>query len=333
MTMPRTLLLSAASALALLTGACTTVGPNFKPPAATTTTGYTMAGDTAPAQAQMGAALAADWWSVFHSPEIDQVVRQALAGNHTLASARAALDQANAAVGTQASRASLDANASVAADRVNLTSFGFSQFPLPDGSVLSLSNPTFSLYSFGLSGRYDLDFFGRRVRERENLLAAAQARAYQTQAAYLTLTAQVVGQAIDIAALRGQIAAAEEITASDRSNLDLADKAYRLGGGTRLDVATVQTELAADEGQIIPLRQQLAAARHALAALVGQAPADWTPPDFDLDAIAGPASLPVTLPSDLARAAASAPFLRARSSGPCNSGKVTCGPTRKPVAS
>ena len=302
MTLRRILMISAASALALSLGACATVGPNFKTPAAPTQSGYAMAGDQTPAQAQLGAALAADWWTVFRSPEIDSVVKQAVAGNHSLASTRASLDQAREAVASQTGKASLDASGQVAADRVNLTSFGFSQFPLPDGSVLSLSNPTFSLYTFGVSGRYDLDLFGRHAREHEQLLAQAQAEELQTQTAYLTLTAQVVGQAIDIAALRGQIAAAEDIVASDRQNLDVANKAYRLGGGTRLDVATIQTEMAGDEGQIIPLRQQLAVARHALALLVGQAPADWTPPDFDLDKIAGPEVLPVTLPSDLVHA-------------------------------
>ena len=35
--------------------------------------------------------------------------------------------------------------------------------------------------------------------------------------------------------------------------------------------------------------------------LVGKSPADWTPPDFDLDRIALPADLPVPLPAELVR--------------------------------
>jgi NodT family efflux transporter outer membrane factor (OMF) lipoprotein len=42
-------------------------------------------------------------------------------------------------------------------------------------------------------------------------------------------------------------------------------------------------------------------AQHALAILVGQAPADWTAPDFDLDALQLPQSLPLSLPSSLAQ--------------------------------
>ncbi|MGZ8363516.1 MAG: efflux transporter outer membrane subunit, partial [Caulobacteraceae bacterium] len=123
-----------------------------------------------------------------------------------------------------------------------------------------------------------------------------------TDAAYMTLTAQVAGQAINVAALKAQIAALEDIAASDRENLRLAREAFRLGGGTKLDVSTVETELANDEAQIVPLRNQLAASRNALALLAGQAPADWTPPEFTLASFTQPASLPVAVPSELVRA-------------------------------
>ena len=282
--------------LAALLSACATVGPDFKPPVPPPAAGYAMAGDQPTPQALLGATLgekvADEWQGLFGSPEIDQTVRQAIAGNRSLESTRASLAQARDAIDTQAARATLSASATAAEDRVNLKSFGFAQFPGPNGPI-NLSNPTFQYYSFGLNGRYDFDLFGGRRREHESLEANAEAQALQTDAAYLTLTAQVVSQAIDIASLRAQIAAAEEVTGSDRQNLDLVTKAYQLGGGTRLDVSTVQTEVASDEGMIPVLRQRLATARHALALLVGQAPDQWTPPDFDLDRIHQPSPLPV----------------------------------------
>ncbi len=297
---PRSRILTTLLTSAALLGGCAAVGPDFKTPASPATSGYAMTGDASSPQAALGERLAADWWGLLASPEIDGTVRQATAGNRTLEAARASLAQAREAVFAQSPRLSVDANASAGEDRVNLTSFGFNQFPGPNGPI-TLENPTFQIYSFGLSGKYDFDLFGAHRREHESLLARAEARAFQTDAAYLTLTAQVVSQAIDIAALRAQIAAAEEIVNSDQSNLDLVTKSYQLGGGTRLDVATVQTELATDQGAITPVRRQLALARHALALLVGQAPSSWSPPDFDLDHITAPQALPVELPSDLVR--------------------------------
>ena len=288
------------TAIGAVLAGCAAVGPNFKTPTPPPAAGYAMNGDASSPQAAVGDRLAADWWGLFRSAELDQTVRQAIAGNQSLEAARADLARARDAVQAQTPLLKIDGNAQVGEDRVNLTQFGFSQFPGPDGPI-TLSNPTFQIYSFGLTGSYDFDLFGGRRRETESLLAQAEAQGFQTDAAYLTLTAQVVGEAVDIAALRAQIDAAEDIVRADRENLDLVTKAYKLGGGTRLDVATVQTELAGDLGQVTPLRQQLAVARHALALLVGQAPAQWTPPDFTLDSLTLPATLPVELPSDLVR--------------------------------
>lgn len=293
--------LLAVSGAAALLAACTTLGPDFKPPAAPASAGYAMSGDLPLAQAQIGQQIEGDWWALFRSPELDQTVKAAIAGNRSLEAARQSLAQARDAVAAQASLETLNGSAGLSRTRVNLTQFGFSQFPLPGGQTLSLSNPTFTEYTFGVSGSYDIDLFGQHRREHERLLAAADAQAFETDAAYLTLTSQVVGQAIAIAGLKAQIAAQQEIVASDQSNLDLVNKAYQLGGDTRLDVSTVQTELASDQAQITPLQQQLTLARHALALLVGQTPPDFSPPDFDLARIAEPASLPVELPSQLVR--------------------------------
>jgi NodT family efflux transporter outer membrane factor (OMF) lipoprotein len=290
-------ILAALGSTAILS-ACTTVGPNFERPAAPAARGFQMAGDTRPVEAAVGEKIAADWWTLFHSRELDETVRRAVAGNRSLAAAQATLDQARHAVAAQDPKLVVDANASVNHERINFAAFGFSSFP---GSTAPVENPTVTLYSFGANARYDFDLFGQRRRETEALLARADAARYQADAAYMTLTAQVTGQAINIAALKAQIAALEDVVVSDRENLRLVQDAYRLGGGTKLDVATVESELARDEAAITPLRNQLASSRHALALLVGQAPADWSPPDFTLASFTQPERVPVSIPSELVR--------------------------------
>jgi NodT family efflux transporter outer membrane factor (OMF) lipoprotein len=47
------------------------------------------------------------------------------------------------------------------------------------------------------------------------------------------------------------------------------------------------------------LAQQLSVANHALSILVGRAPGNWSPPEFDLTALKLPGRLPVSLPSEL----------------------------------
>lgn len=289
------ILLSAAGAATL--AACSTVGPEFKTPASPSqASGYAMAGETNPSVAAVGAQAQGEWWKLFGSPELDATMAQALAGNRTLEAARATLAQARETVRGQDGPLTGDASASLNYEHINFAAFGFSGFP-----GIDLKNPTVTLYSFGANGTYDFDLFGGKKREHESREARAEAQAFQTDAAYLTLTANVASQAFAVASLRAQIAALEDIVASDRANLNVVTKAYKLGGGTKLDVSTVETELAGDESQLAPLRQQLAQARHQLALLVGQAPADWSPPDFDLDKFVQPDRVPVALPSELVR--------------------------------
>ena len=81
--------------LAITTAGCTTVGPNFKPPAAPTTQRYTPPAEaTAPAAdaesaaprqtIALGEKVTGDWWTLFRSPDLDGLVKQAIAGSPTL---------------------------------------------------------------------------------------------------------------------------------------------------------------------------------------------------------------------------------------------------------
>ncbi|HEX3408027.1 MAG TPA: efflux transporter outer membrane subunit, partial [Caulobacteraceae bacterium] len=292
--------LLACATSALLAGC--TVGPSFKPPAPPEVQSYPMQGDATANEAAMGDRLAGDWWALFRSPQIDQTIRAAVAGNRTLEATRQSLAEARDAIAAQAPAATLNASGAIQEQRVNLAAFGFSSLPLGRGGAsVSLSNPTFTSYSFGLSGAYDFDVFGQRRREHERLVSLADAQADEADAAYLTLTSDVVGEAVAIAGLKGEITAEEQIVASDKADFEMVTKAYQFGGGTRLDVVTEQTQLATDEARITPLRAQLGAARHALALLVGKPPSAWSPPDFELDQIKQPTSLPVELPSELVR--------------------------------
>lgn len=282
-------------AAALLCG-CATVGPDFKPPEPPAVAGYLPSGEATPARVAMGGGLAQDWWRLFGSPEIDAVVRLAAANSPTIEAARARLDQARQSVLAQPTAFDTELSTDVQRQRINLAGFGFRGAP-----GATLQNPTLNLYSVGASVSYDLDLWGSRKRERESRLAQAAAAEEELDAAYLTLTGQVVTQALSIASAKAQIAAAEDLAEQDRAVIALARKALSGGSGTRIDITQAEAQLAADEAALPGLRQQLAVARHALATLVGKLPAEWTPPDFALDRITLPGTLPVALPSELAR--------------------------------
>jgi outer membrane protein TolC len=162
---------------------------------------------------------AGPWWQAFGSPELDGAIRQALADSPTIAAARATLErsQAQARAIRGAQFAQVDANAAAQNERINLAAFGFSGFP----GLPPLSNPTINLYQIGGSVSYDLDLFGGKKRATEQANALADSAARQADAAYLTLSGNMATQAMQIASLRGQIAAVQGIIADDRRIIDM----------------------------------------------------------------------------------------------------------------
>lgn len=280
--------------------ACATVGPNFKTPAAPTTASALGSGETAPAAARLdvASAHAGPWWTALNSPELDAVIRQALKDSPTLAEADATLAQAASALAQARGVAGpqVTGNAGLARERANLQSFGFTGF-----GDIQLSNPTFNLYSVGGAFSYDLDLWGGSRRRIEGATARAEAQGRRTEAAYLSLTANVALQAATIASLRAQIDNVERMIADDEANIELVRKANALGGSTNLAKVSAASQLEQDRAQLPALQDQLAAARHALAVLVGKAPADWAAPAFDLSRMTLSAPVPVSLPSQLVR--------------------------------
>jgi NodT family efflux transporter outer membrane factor (OMF) lipoprotein len=290
----------AAALVALAPLLACTVGPDFSPPAAPPETDYTPAGSAERVAGdqhfQLGDKISGDWWTLYRSEPLKAVVEQAIAGNRTLVAARATL------------AASLDA---VAQTRGGL----FPQIDVPglaeryhqNGAQLGLTQlpagfPHYAnLFRVGPTVNYTLDIWGGIARSIEASGALADAQEYQLDAAYLTLTGNAVLQAITIASLRAQIATVNGIIADDEANLRLVQTEVNAGVATQLDIETARSQMALDRTLLPPLRQQVSVANHALAILVGKAPASWTPPEFDLDRLVLPKDLPLNLPSELVR--------------------------------
>jgi NodT family efflux transporter outer membrane factor (OMF) lipoprotein len=289
--------------LSLAAAGCTTVGPNFTPPPAPTTTGYAAPGERMPSAAgvglpgqavDLGAQVTGAWWTLFRSPELDLLVKQAIAGSPTLDSARARLAQA--LEGVAAARAKLSPqvslNVSDEQERASASTLGLSPnaFKLPSN---------FNLFQVGPTASYDLDLFGGTRRRIEQQAALADVQRDQLDAAYLTLTGNTVTQAIQVAAARAQQQALADILAIDRQTLGLVRKQRQVGTEPDSQVVSAGTQLAEDETLGPAVAQQLSVAQHALAVLTGRAPGDWSPPAFDLGALTLPSQLPVSLPSEL----------------------------------
>lgn len=288
---------AAASAAAVLLAGCA-VGPNFHRPAAPDVNGYTR--EPLPAQTASAAALGGavqrfatgqdipgQWWTLFHSSQLNALVEDALEANPGLQAAQAALRRARENVYAQGGSLFPAVNATVSATRQKA-----SRAPTLPSSI-------YSLYNASVSVSYTLDLFGGTRRQIEALAAQADYQRFQVEAAYLALTSNVVTAAVQEASLRAQIAATEELIKAETEQLGLVRRQFELGAASMAAVLAQEATLAQTQATLPPLQKQLAQVRNQLTALAGRFPSQEISSTFDLSSLQLPQDLPVSLPSRL----------------------------------
>src|SRR6516165_8338199 len=154
-----------------------------------------------------------------------------------------------------------------------------------------------TLYTAQVSVSFVPDVFGLNRRNVESLEAQAEGQRFQLEAAYLTLTSNVVAAAIQEASLRGQIAATQDIIAIETQLLDLFRRQLALGQIAEAELAAQEATLAQAEASLPPLRKQLATERDLLTALLGRFPNEEPSETFELASITLPQDLPASLPA------------------------------------
>jgi len=290
--------LSFAIVVATLAGCA--LGTDFKRPDAPPAERYTSqllqveampTGDASAQSVKLGAELDRNWWHLFQSDALDDVVERALASNRTLVAAASTLAQARELAAAQSGTLApqVDLNGDIGRLKYGAEFLG----PLT-------KPPPFTYFAVGATVSYALDYTGGIARSVEQQYAFAEYQRQQLNAAYLAVSGNAVMQALKIASLRAQIATVEAILGQDRENLRLVHEAFAAGSVSRLDIVTAESQLASDTTLLPPLRQELSLARDALAIVLGQPPANVALPEFDLTQLALPRELPVSLPSELA---------------------------------
>lgn len=248
-----------ALALTAALAACTTVGPNYQPPAAEAPAAYRAA---TPA----GVELQRDWWLMFGDAQLNALQAQALQASPTLAVAAARIERARAVFG--ATRADplprVDLGASAGGLR---TSGKATTTPVLNGRAV-----TFEGESFGLSASvgWEIDLWGRVRRVAEAAQAQLDAASLEAAAARVALTADVAAAYWQWRALADETLALQRLRDSRAQALQVAQTRFDAGAASVQDLERVRAELAAADADLAdqPRRQSLLL--NQLAALTGQ---------------------------------------------------------------
>lgn len=234
--------------------------------------------------------LRGEWWKVFNDATLDALERQAADANQNLKAAAARLAQARAL--QREARAGLfpevTANFGPTRQRASPASQG-----LPDNGPATSS----TLWRGQLGVSYEADLFGRVSSTANAATAEAQQSEALLRSVQLALQADVAENYFMIRELDAERQLYEQTLALRKQTLDLVERRYKAGDISELDVARARSELASAESEALGIDRRRAQSEHALAVLLGKAPAEFSLPPSPLSRIA--VRVPAGLPSSL----------------------------------
>jgi NodT family efflux transporter outer membrane factor (OMF) lipoprotein len=297
-----------ASLLILLTGC--TVGPNFtvpnppdvpslKPPPIVSydhPLSDHVATDSMGERFRYGQDIPGEWWTIFRSKELTELMQLALRDNYDLKTAQAALGVA---------RANYEAQKGAFFPTVGLNEISSRQ-EVATADLISPTisgSPFFTLHTAQLTVSYVPDVFGGVRRQVEAASSQAEAQRFVLEATYLTLTSNIALAAIQEASLFAQLQETKDAIWAEKQLYKAHNKendSKDLIEATPRDWAALETAIAQAEQTKPLLKKQLAAQRDLLIALSGQYAGAGLPEHlFFLDELQLPKDLPVSIPSQL----------------------------------
>jgi multidrug efflux system outer membrane protein len=257
---------------ALMLSGCM-VGPDYKRPDAQLPVTF------AEPASQATPAIAAQWWTLYRDPLLDQLIAQGLERNADVRLAVARVEEAEAAL--------REAQATVF-------------FPLVQGNAgasrsRTLQFGTANNFSLGLSTSFEVDLWGRLRRAERAVQDQLLASQYGRDTVRLTLAATIARAYFAARSLDSQLVASGEILRAAEESLALARKRSDAGVTSALDVYQAASLQSAAAAQAKEIARQRATVVHQLGTLTGRL--DLSVPSKDIASLPVPPLPPAGLPS------------------------------------
>ncbi|WP_137920912.1 efflux transporter outer membrane subunit [Hydrogenophaga sp. 2FB] len=247
-------------------------------------------GLTSVADGAGASATQADWWRNWGDAELSRVIEQALQAQPSLGAAQARLRRAQAATASEEATDGLQVKATADATRQRFSANSIYPKPL-GGSVQTLANAQ-------IAGSWEFDFFGKHRSAIEAAVGSERAAAADLQAARNVLASQVAQTYVQLGRLLAQREVALQALTQREQMLGLIRQRVDAGLDTRVELKQGEGALPDARVQIEQVDEQIAAARHALAALAALPPQSFDHLKPDLQTLRT-LPLPDVLPADL----------------------------------
>jgi outer membrane protein, multidrug efflux system len=284
--MTRIFQLACGALLLILLAGCT-VGPNYKRPQVPAAPAFRGSDDTPVATADKTSLGDENWADVFREPELQNLIRTALANNYDvrIAAQRVLEQQAQVRITRSQEFPSLSVGGSgIGAE-------------LPDSLSKTIGS---SIYagSFNLSAAWTPDFWGLYRRQTEAARAQLLAQVWAQRAVRMTLVEQVASAWIQLRALDRQLAIAKQTLEIRQQSVDLTRRLSDGGSAPLSDLRQAEELQYTASSQIPQIEQQIQQQENAIRLLLGENPGPVAHTD-DNTLAPPPQDLPVGLPSHL----------------------------------
>ncbi len=270
---------------ALLLAGCA-AGPIYRTPEAPAAAAFK---ETPPGWIAAAPADALDrgsWWTLFGDETLNQLAQRVQVSNQNIAAAAAAYEQARALVREQ--RAALFPSVSLDGGATRSGGSG--------SNAGSSSRGT--RYQVSLGASWEPDVWGRLRGSASAAGARAEASAADLASARLSATGELAANYLNLRETDAESSLLRDTIAAYERSLQIAQNRYAAGVAPKSDVLQAQTQLASARAELAGLERQRAQLEHAIAVLVGEAPANFSlaPAAWNGDTVP---AVPVGLPSAL----------------------------------
>ena len=203
------------------------------------------------------------WWSIYNDPVLDDLEKQIDISNQTLKASEAAFRQARAVV--EQARAGYFPT-------VTLNGSG----QRSKGVTSTGSSGVANTYGLSLGASWEPDIWGSIRRTVESDVANAQASAGELASARLSAQAALATDYFELRVADQLKHLLEDAVTAYTRSLQITQNQYAVGVAAQTDVITAKTQLESTQSQLINVGVQRAQLEHAIAVLVGKAPAEFS---------------------------------------------------------
>ena len=279
-------LIGISAVLVLLLSGCN-VGPKYVRPNYTAPPVFRGADDTSVSSDPKGSLGDQQWSAIYREPELQDLIRKALANNYDLRIAAQRILEAQAQV--KITRSQQFPSATIGGTGIGAT--------LPSSLGTQIPSPLVN-GSFNLSAAWTPDFWGLYRKQTEAARAQLLAQTWARRAVRLTLVQQVASTYLQIRALDRQLEITKETIKVRQDSVGLT-KTLESGGSVPLsDVRQAEQLLYTATSQVPQIEEQIQQQENAISFLLAENPGPiahkdpnaLTPP---------PQDLPTGLPSQL----------------------------------